>query len=53
MTIIKQKRVAMKRINTRLPDEQHKFIKELAAKLGKSEGETTRIIIKYYMGQIK
>lgn len=43
----------MIRINTRIPKEQHEFIKELAEKLDKTEGEATRLIIKYYMGHAK
>ena len=51
--IIKQKKEALIRINTRIEKNQHQFIKDLSKKLNKSEGETTRIIIKYYMGHAK
>jgi len=50
MTIKKEK---MERLNTYVPKEQKKFIKELAKKLGKGEGEVTRDIINYYINKPK
>jgi len=46
MTIKKEK---MERLNSYVPKEQKKFIKDLAKKLGKGEGEVTRDIIQLYI----
>jgi len=49
----KIKKEIMIRINTRISKEQHEIIKELAEKMDATEGEATRVIIKYYMGHAK
>lgn len=46
---MKQKKDIMVRMNSWIYPHQHKFIKELAKKLEKGEGETHREIIDYYI----
>lgn len=41
------------RINSRVRPDQLKSVKDLAKKIKKSEGETHRIIIDYYMHHLK
>lgn len=49
MTVKKEK---MERLNSYVPSEQKKFIKERAKKENKGEGEVTREIIQYFMTKI-
>ena len=49
---MKKKQNTFVRINSRVSDEQHKFIKTLAKKNKATEGEILRIIIQSYMDNI-
>ena len=44
-----KKKVEHVRVNTRITEKQHKFIKAKAVKMGLTEGEVTRIIIDEYI----
>jgi len=44
--------IPMKRINTRITPEQHKFIKEEAKNRKRTEGEIFRLALDVYINQI-
>ena len=44
--------IPMKRINTRITPEQHKFIKEEAKNRKRTEGEIFRLALDFYINQI-
>jgi hypothetical protein len=46
---MKEKKETLVRINTRIPKEQKKWIKDEAKKRDIGEGDLHRIIIRYYM----
>lgn len=45
MEIINKKRIPLARVNTRIREEQRKYIKEIAKNSGLTEGEVFRDII--------
>ncbi len=49
MTEKKQQRKPMERVNTRIREDQKKFIKSKAKKEGLTEGEVHREIIDFYI----
>ena len=51
MTSKKKKVVHMARVNTRVRQDQQKFIRSLAKKNVKTQGETIREIIDFYINE--
>ena len=47
-----KKRLPMARVNTRITQDQQKFIKQLAKKNNQTEGEVFRAIIDRYIGML-